>query len=247
MAAPARCPADRASPRWPAGFGRLLYGRGARPGSQRGDHVGPSPVDRARPGSKHHLIVDRHRPPLAVTLTGGNRHDITQLLPLLAVCALSASVRARPGPWCTGLSHWPPVRARHGVRGASPLQLLTGCLCPSGRAGRGRPPRWASSGRCQCPELRSSRPAGRVRSRLASNSGQAGTARLAPFVLGTGAGLFRMEGRHQGVLHPLTGVAGGIARKIGNFHPEPCQAAAFVRRNGHLRAFAEHSKTRNVP
>lgn len=48
-----------------------------------GSHVGPSPVDRARPGSKHHLIVDRHGTPLAVALTGGNRHDVTQLLPLL--------------------------------------------------------------------------------------------------------------------------------------------------------------------
>src|ERR1700753_4292538 len=48
----------------------------ARPGPQRGDHVGPSPVDRARPGSKHHLIVDRHGTPLAVTLTSGNRHDV---------------------------------------------------------------------------------------------------------------------------------------------------------------------------
>jgi hypothetical protein len=45
--------------------------------------VGPSPVDRARPGSKHHLSVDRHGTPLAVTLTGGNRHDVTQFLPLL--------------------------------------------------------------------------------------------------------------------------------------------------------------------
>jgi transposase len=34
-----------------------------------GDHVGPSPFDRARPGSKHHVIVDRHGTPLAVTLT----------------------------------------------------------------------------------------------------------------------------------------------------------------------------------
>jgi transposase len=52
-------------------------------GPSKGDHVGPSPVDRARPGSKHHLIVDRHGTPLAVTLTSGNRHDVTQLLPLL--------------------------------------------------------------------------------------------------------------------------------------------------------------------
>lgn len=49
----------------------------------QGAHTGPSPVDRARPGSKHHLIVDGQGVPLAVTLTGGNRHDVTQLLPLL--------------------------------------------------------------------------------------------------------------------------------------------------------------------
>jgi transposase len=44
--------------------------------------TGPSPVDRARTGSKHHLIVDAHGIPLATTLTGGNRNDVTQLLPL---------------------------------------------------------------------------------------------------------------------------------------------------------------------
>ena len=46
---------------------------------------GPSPVDRARTGSKHHLLVDASGIPLAVTLTGGNRNDVTQLLPLLDV------------------------------------------------------------------------------------------------------------------------------------------------------------------
>ncbi|RZD70771.1 hypothetical protein C0Q60_31390, partial [Streptomyces albidoflavus] len=40
--------------------------------------TGPSPVDRGRPGSKHHLITDRHGTPLAVSLTSGNRHDVTQ-------------------------------------------------------------------------------------------------------------------------------------------------------------------------
>jgi len=62
----------------------------------RGDHVGPSPVDRARPGSKHHLIVDRHGTPLAVTLTGGNRHDVTQLLPLLDAIPAIRGLRGRP-------------------------------------------------------------------------------------------------------------------------------------------------------
>jgi transposase len=48
-----------------------------------GIHTGPSPVDRGRAGSKHHLITDGHGTPLAVLLTGGNRNDVTQLLPLL--------------------------------------------------------------------------------------------------------------------------------------------------------------------
>jgi hypothetical protein len=46
-----------------------------------GPLTGRSPVDRARTGSKHHLIVDRHGVPLAATLTGGHRNDVTQLLP----------------------------------------------------------------------------------------------------------------------------------------------------------------------
>ncbi|MFF4055556.1 IS5 family transposase [Streptomyces sp. NPDC001668] len=55
----------------------------ARQGAKRGQHTGPSPVDRGRAGSKHHLITDGHGTPLAVLLTGGNRNDVTQLLPLL--------------------------------------------------------------------------------------------------------------------------------------------------------------------
>ncbi|MFD7909341.1 IS5 family transposase [Streptomyces sp. NPDC059752] len=54
-----------------------------RQGPKRGSHTGPSPVDRGRAGSKHHLITDGHGTPLAVLLTGGNRNDVTQLLPLL--------------------------------------------------------------------------------------------------------------------------------------------------------------------
>jgi transposase len=45
--------------------------------------TGPSPVDRARRGSKHHLITDSTGVPLGVTLTGGQRNDVTQLLPLV--------------------------------------------------------------------------------------------------------------------------------------------------------------------
>src|SRR6266700_5218471 len=54
------------------------------PASEKGGgKTGPSPVDRGRTGSKHHLLVDGSGVPLAWTLTGGNRNDITQLLELL--------------------------------------------------------------------------------------------------------------------------------------------------------------------
>ncbi|WP_373294590.1 IS5 family transposase [Streptomyces albiflavescens] len=59
-------------------------------------HTGPSPVDRARPGSKHHLITDRHGTLLAISLTSGNRHDVTQLMPLLDAIPRIREVRGRP-------------------------------------------------------------------------------------------------------------------------------------------------------
>ncbi|MFD3537019.1 IS5 family transposase [Streptomyces sp. NPDC058661] len=65
-------------------------GRSTRPKS------GPSPVDRARPGSKHHVLVDGQGIPLAVSLTGGNRNDVTQLLPLLAKVPSVAGLVGRP-------------------------------------------------------------------------------------------------------------------------------------------------------
>jgi len=48
-----------------------------------GPATGRSPVDRGKTGSKHHVVVDGQGIPLAATLTGGNRNDVTQLLPLL--------------------------------------------------------------------------------------------------------------------------------------------------------------------
>ncbi|WSK59345.1 IS5 family transposase [Streptomyces sp. NBC_01281] len=68
--------------------------------ARRGPKSGPSPVDRARPGSKHHVLTDAQGIPLAVSLTGGNRNDVTQLLPLVdkvpAVAGLVGRPRRRP-------------------------------------------------------------------------------------------------------------------------------------------------------
>jgi transposase len=58
--------------------------------------VGPSPVDRARPGSKHHVLTDARGTPLRVSLTGGHRHDVTQLLPLVDRLPAVRGKRGRP-------------------------------------------------------------------------------------------------------------------------------------------------------
>jgi len=83
LAAAARGPAGRVERGLAAGRvplrGRLL----PRQSVKRGQHTGPSPVDRGRAGSKRHLITDGHGTPLAVLLTGGNRNDVTRLIPLL--------------------------------------------------------------------------------------------------------------------------------------------------------------------
>jgi len=48
-----------------------------------GAKTGPNPTDRRKKGSKHHLVTDANGIPLSVKLTGANRHDVTQLLPLV--------------------------------------------------------------------------------------------------------------------------------------------------------------------
>jgi hypothetical protein len=58
--------------------------------------TGPSPVDRARTDSKHHLLTDAAGVPLAISLTGGNRNDVTRLLSLIdGIEPVAASVDGR--------------------------------------------------------------------------------------------------------------------------------------------------------
>ncbi|TLS41360.1 IS5 family transposase [Streptomyces montanus] len=61
-----------------------------------GPKTGPSPVDRARTGSKHHLITEAHGIPLAASLTGGNRNDVTQLMLLIEAVPPVRGRRGRP-------------------------------------------------------------------------------------------------------------------------------------------------------
>ena len=47
-----------------------------------GESTGPSPVDRGKPGSKHHVTTDASGVPLASSVTAANVNDISQLAPL---------------------------------------------------------------------------------------------------------------------------------------------------------------------
>ncbi|WP_236577932.1 IS5 family transposase [Burkholderia glumae] len=58
--------------------------------------TGPNPTDRARPGSKHHVLVDANGVPLVAILTGANTNDVTQLLPLVDAIPPIRGVRGRP-------------------------------------------------------------------------------------------------------------------------------------------------------
>jgi hypothetical protein len=48
-----------------------------------GAATGPSPVDRRKTGSKHHLICDGKGTPLKVITTAANVNDVTQTLAMV--------------------------------------------------------------------------------------------------------------------------------------------------------------------
>jgi transposase len=79
-------------------FSRAAVGSAHLRAMKGGPATGPSPVDRGKTGSKHHLIVEAHGIPLATILTGGNRNDVIQLLPLLEAADPGQTRPAAPTP-----------------------------------------------------------------------------------------------------------------------------------------------------
>lgn len=62
-----------------------------------GEATGPNPTDRAKAGSKRHVVVDGNGTPLAVILTKANRHGSQECLPLLdAIPSLVGPHGGRP-------------------------------------------------------------------------------------------------------------------------------------------------------
>ncbi|ATI27527.1 MULTISPECIES: IS5 family transposase [Ralstonia solanacearum species complex] len=65
-----------------------------------GEQTGPNPTDRGKLGSKRHLVVDARGVPLAITVTGANRHDSiafeSTLDAIPAIRGLDGRSRKRP-------------------------------------------------------------------------------------------------------------------------------------------------------
>ncbi|WP_243830307.1 IS5 family transposase [Caballeronia sp. SBC1] len=77
-------------------FSRVILDSSSVRAIGAGPKTGPNPVDRGRPGSKHHVATDANGVPLSIILTGANRNDITQLLPLIDAIPPIRGIRGRP-------------------------------------------------------------------------------------------------------------------------------------------------------
>jgi transposase len=62
-----------------------------------GELVGANPVDRGKPGSKYHLLIDAGGLPLAVGLSAANTHDSRLLEPMVDAVPAIVGPRGRPG------------------------------------------------------------------------------------------------------------------------------------------------------
>ncbi|GAA2017641.1 hypothetical protein GCM10009799_52020 [Nocardiopsis rhodophaea] len=62
---------------------------------REGEHTGPNPTDRAKPGSKPHLLIEATGLPLTCGVSAANVHDTHALRPLVRAVP---AVRSRRGP-----------------------------------------------------------------------------------------------------------------------------------------------------
>ena len=92
-----------------------------------GLQTGPNPTDRAKLGSKRHLICDGQGVPLAIQLTGANRNDSRQALALVDAIPPLQGVLGRPRhrPDCVlGDRGYDAEAIRQGLRARHILPLL---------------------------------------------------------------------------------------------------------------------------
>jgi hypothetical protein len=114
-----------------------------------GPKTGPSPVDRRKPGSKHHVITDAGGIPLAVSLTGGNRHDVSSpdaASTTAPASAPDAGSSSRPSPAALVLPPAHPLGDPRRHPRSLPHQARFSARSISGIQGQGRGLPCAQSG-----------------------------------------------------------------------------------------------------
>jgi hypothetical protein len=67
------------------------------PGAERWPNRGRARLTVPGPARRHHLITGAHGVPLTVSLTGGNRNDVTQLMPPIQAIQPVRGRRGRRG------------------------------------------------------------------------------------------------------------------------------------------------------
>ena len=72
-------------------FGQCKHSR-----PKGGGATGPNPTNRAKPGTKRHLVVDRAGAPLATCLSAANRDDSTVFEALIDAIPAIKRARGRP-------------------------------------------------------------------------------------------------------------------------------------------------------
>jgi transposase len=77
-------------------WSRGLIGSASVRAVHGGEQSGPNPVDRAKRGTKHHVLTDATGIPLAAQATAANRNDVSQLRPLVERMAPVRGRRGRP-------------------------------------------------------------------------------------------------------------------------------------------------------
>jgi len=77
-------------------WSRALIDGATSKAPEGGELTGPNPTDRRKKWGKHHVITDAGGVPLATELTGAQRHDTTQMLPLVDAISPIRGPRGRP-------------------------------------------------------------------------------------------------------------------------------------------------------
>jgi transposase len=91
-----RCLLDELHRRGKLDLRRALVDSASVRSPSGGRKTGPNPVDRRKLGVKHHLLTDAQGTPLAIVVTAANRHDVTQLIPLVENVPPIRGRRGRP-------------------------------------------------------------------------------------------------------------------------------------------------------